>query len=90
MNSNPKSTHISVWNYTITDTGSVVDQQKDVSLFLDETGAYFFEKKPAAAKNFCGPFFQKSPRSILRKSSVKVGGQKHTSPPYDGVCASSS
>ena len=31
-------------------------------------------------------FFQKSPRSILRKSSVKVGGVKNIlHPPYDGV-----
>ena len=32
-------------------------------------------------------FFQKSPRSILRKSSVKEGGGKNIlHPPYDGVC----
>ena len=47
----------------------------------------FFKKGTPKIFRLRRAFFQKSPRSILRKSSVKVGGVKNIlhPPPYDGV-----
>ena len=48
-----------------------------------------FQKRDPKIFRLRRAFFRKCPRSIFRKSSVKVGGVKNIlppPPPYDGVC----